>query len=113
MSETKQTHKLETFTLIHEIRQRENAAPLLVATLVLPDNLVLTERFAIQPVERENQLNIIRFLEKSFDLKPYFKSTAFEERLKEFDSIRLQSRKQQYDALMDALLSKTNELKND
>lgn len=111
MSDTKHTHKLETFTLIHEIRQRENAAPLLVATLVLPDNLVLTEKFPVQPVDRENHLNIIRFLEKSFDLKPFFKSAIFEERLQEFDTIRLQSRKQQYEALMDALLSKTNELK--
>lgn len=112
MTDNKQTYQLETFTLICEIRQRENAPPLLVATLVLPDNFVLTERMPVHPVDRENNQNIIRFLEKALDLKPYFKSPVFEEKLKEFDNIRLQSRKQQYDALMDALLSKTGALKN-
>lgn len=107
----KHTYTLETFTLIREIRQRENAPPLLVATLVLPDNFVLTERMPVHPVDRENDMNIIRFLEKSLDLKPYFKSREFEGKLAEFDAIRLQSRRQQYDALMDALISRTNQLK--
>lgn len=107
----KQTHTLETFTLIREIRRRENAPPLLAVTLVLPDNFVLTERMPLQPTDYENDMNVIRFLEKALDLKPYFKGRAFEEKLAEFDAIRLQGRKQQYDALMDALLNRTNELK--
>ena len=77
----KQTYTLETFTLIREIRQREN------------------------------DLNVIRFLEKSFDLKPYFKTRTFEEQLGEFDQLRIQHRKKQYDSLMDALLDRTSELK--
>ena len=107
----KQTYTLETFTLIREIRQRENAPPLLVATVVMPDNFVLSERLPVQLVDRENDLNIIRFLEKAFDLKPYFKTHTFEEQLGEFDELRLQHRKKQYDSLMDALLERTNELK--
>ena len=107
----KQTYTLESFSLIREIRERENAPPILVATLVLPDNFVLTERMPVHPIDRENDMNVIRFLEKALDLKPFFKGRTFEERLAEFDAIRLQSRKQHYDGVMDALLDRTNELK--
>ena len=107
----KQTYTFETFTLIREIRQRENDEPIIVATLVMPDNFVLTGRLPMRPVDRENDLNVIRFLEMSFDLKPYFKTYTFEEQLGEFDQLRIQHRKKQYDSLMDALLDRTSELK--
>ena len=51
----KQTYTLETFTLIREIRQRENAEPIIVATLVMPDNFVLTGRLPLRPVDREKR----------------------------------------------------------
>ncbi|WP_225748076.1 hypothetical protein [Eikenella sp. Marseille-P7795] len=107
----KQTYTFETYTLLLETRRRENAEPLLVATAVMPDNFVLTGRFPLRPVDRENELNVIRFLEKTFDLKPYFKTHTFEGQLGEFDQLRIQHRKQQYDTLMDALLDRTSELK--
>ena len=72
---------------------------------------MLTGRLPLRPVDRENDLNVIRFLEKSFDLKPYFKTRTFEEQLGEFDQLRIQHRKKQYDSLMDALLDRTSELK--
>ena len=97
----KQTYTFETFTLIREIRQRENDEPIIVATLVMPDNFVLTGRLPLRPVDRENDLNVIR----------YFKTYTFEEQLGEFDQLRIQHRKKQYDSLMDALLDRTSELK--